>query len=163
MVEMEVEGIRTCPVHHKPVLVLREKGGRRYLPILMGQSEAGAISAALQRARTPRPLTHDLLTTIVGQLGGQVRYALIHNFAAEVFHALVALEAGGHWLEVDCRPSDAIALALRCRVLIYAAEGVLAARGMSPPEDKLGEQERQRLAAFREFINTLDLEGLGSG
>ncbi|MBI3969188.1 MAG: bifunctional nuclease family protein [Chloroflexi bacterium] len=168
MVEMTVDSVRSSR-QGRAHLVLRQRTGRHYLAIPIGQAEAEAINVCLQRQRHPRPLTHDLLKSVITQLGGRVHYIVVCDYASEIFRAEIAVEANGRWTEVDCRPSDAIALALRMRVPVYCTSEVLEAAGVGPSGERVDSvkteglrgEERPRLGAFRDFINGLDLEGFG--
>ncbi|MHB1132718.1 MAG: bifunctional nuclease family protein [Chloroflexota bacterium] len=178
MIEMVVDSIRVSLVNYQRVVILREKDAARLLPIWIGQNEADAIAIRLQSIAVARPLTHDLLKSVIDELGATVEYVLVSALTDDVFYARVVLDVNGEKREIDSRPSDAIALAVRCETQIFADESVLekagivaegekdeeeqdehATEGLSRPK----EDEIQKLAAFRDFINTLDLDNLGHG
>ena len=123
MPEMEVDSVRTDS--SGPIVLLREKGSARYLAIGIGPLEATAIAVKLRQISVERPLTQDLLTSMIFDLGGRVQHVIITDLIANVFYAKIVLNQNGNTLRVDSRPSDAIALALRAQVPVYASESVL--------------------------------------
>lgn len=171
MIEMTIESIRVSLMNYQRVVILKEKAAERYLPIWIGPAEADAIAVRLQEVAVVRPMTHDLLRSVIEALGGQVSYIVVNDLANDTFYARIVLEANGQTLEIDSRPSDAIALAVRAKVPIYAEESVLEKAGVlleepaqSPEAETTGEQpkvkeeELERMSAFREFIESLDLD-----
>ena len=177
MIEVFVESIRVNMANYKRVVMLKEKQDGRYLPIWIGHFEADAIAIPMQNVQVSRPLTHDLLRSVISALGGTVVSVVINDLADETFYAKLIVDAGGRHLEIDSRPSDAIALAVRTGVPIYVAESVLDQAGMkldSEAEDAEGEQapekteagpspDDERLSVFRQFIETLDMDDLDKG
>lgn len=171
--EMMVESIRVSLVTYQRVVILKQKDAERYLPIWIGPAEADAIAIELQSVPVARPLTHDLLKNMIAQLGGRVTHIVVNDLADDVFYARIIMDQDGRHLEVDSRPSDAIALAVRVKAPIYAEEAVLAKAGVrlggeagkAPTEEtaELTADERKRLEAFREFIDTLDTDKLDKG
>lgn len=125
-----------------PIVVLKEKTGdaNRILLILIGESEATAIQLHLEKVQLPRPMTHDLLKTMIETLEAKVIAVCVHAFEERTFYAHVTLDVKGNNIEVDCRPSDAIALALRCESPIYVVEEVLAEQGFSEQELDQGQK-----------------------
>lgn len=119
-----------------PIVVLKETEGdlNRILPIWIGESEASAIQKHLEKIELPRPMTHDLLKTMVETLDAKVVTVCVHSFEKHTFYAHVTLQVKENNIEVDCRPSDAIALALRCEAPIYVAENVIAEQGFAEHE-----------------------------
>ena len=113
-----------------PVVILREKDGDRFLPIWIGADVAEAIALRLQDVSVPRPQTHDLLHTMVEELGGTVRSVVVNDLSNDTFFARIRLEQDGRVTEVDSRPSDAIAIAVRARVPIFVEESVLDRAGV---------------------------------
>lgn len=167
MIEMTIESIRVSLVNYQRVLILKERGSDRYLPIWIGPAEADSIAYELQKVSVARPLTHDLMKSVIGELGATVTSIIINDLANDTFYARIVMDAGGRYLEVDSRPSDAVALAVRVNAPIYAAEAVLDKAGIvMEPEalkggegaPKLSDEDLQKLAPFRDFINSLDLE-----
>jgi len=174
LVEMVVESVRVNLQTYQRVVVLKEKGSDRYLPIWIGNNEADAIVIQLQNVPVPRPQTHDLLKSVVTQLGGKVTRVVVTDLSDDVFYARVNIDIDGRHIEVDSRPSDAIALAVRVQAPIYAEDTVLDKAGVAldaeaserPAEDRSPaqrEEEERKLSPFRDFINTLDLDDLGKG
>ncbi|MBI3979110.1 MAG: bifunctional nuclease family protein [Chloroflexi bacterium] len=165
MVEMVVESIRMSLLNYQRVVILKEKHAERYLPIWIGPAEADAIAIELQNVQVARPLTHDLLRNVIGELGGSVLSIVVNDLANDTFYARIVLDVSGRHVEVDSRPSDAIALAVRVKAPIYAADTVLDKAGiyLEPEAAKKGEggegeeKEMEKLAPFRDFINSLDL------
>ena len=125
-----------------PIVVLKEKEGdsNRILLIWIGESEAAAIQMHIEKMQLPRPMTHDLLKTMVETLGAKVTTVCVHAFEERTFYACLTLEVDGNAIDVDCRPSDAIALALRCEAPIYVVEEVLAEQGFSEQELDKGQK-----------------------
>jgi bifunctional DNase/RNase len=124
--ELTIESIRLSLMNYQRVVILREKDADRYLPIWIGPAEADAIAVRLQDVAVARPLTHDLLRNMIETLGGRVAYIVVNDLSNDTFFARIVLDLNGETVEVDSRPSDAIALAVRVAVPIYADEGVLA-------------------------------------
>jgi bifunctional DNase/RNase len=166
MVEMTIDSIRVSLMNYQRVVILKEKGTNRYLPIWIGPAEADAIAVKLQNVELSRPLTHDLLQSVISTLGASVDYIVVSGLKEDTFYARLALSIDGVKLDIDSRPSDALALAVRVGAPIYAEESVLEKAGIileeetgkSVPEGKVDEQELKGLSAYKDFINTLDLE-----
>lgn len=169
MREVVIESIRVSLMNYQRVVVLKDKGSDRYLPIWIGPAEADAIAVQLQEVSVARPLTHDLLKAVIGALGAKVNAIVVNDLANDTFYARIILDVDGRRLEIDSRPSDAIALAVRVKVPIYVEEAVLDRAGIyldqetgKPAETgKTEPAELEKMSAFRDFINTLDLEDLG--
>ena len=123
MPEMEIDSVRSGP--SGIFVLLKEKRGSRYLPIGIGPAEATAMAIKLEQIPVSRPQTHDLLDSMIGHLGGRVIHVVITDLIEDTFYAKIVLTKDGETLEVDSRPSDAIALSLRAQVPIYADESVL--------------------------------------
>jgi bifunctional DNase/RNase len=171
VIEMTIEGIRVSLMNYQRVVILKEKDADRYLPIWIGPAEADAIAVRLQEVAVARPLTHDLLRSVLDALGAQVSCIVVNDLSNDTFYARIMLEVDGRALEIDSRPSDAIALAVRAQVPIYAEEAVLekagvfldkeeeAARegGETEPGGEVAPEELEKMSAFREFIDSLDL------
>lgn len=169
MKELSIESIRLSLMNYQRVVILREKDADRYLPIWIGPSEADAIALRLQDVSVARPLTHDLLRNLIEQLGARVVHIIVNDLANDTFFARIVLDVNGTTVEVDARPSDAIALAVRTDAPIFAAEDVLDRAGVVLDEDAQGGDdddgpgkpmdpaELERLGAFKDFIEGLDL------
>lgn len=130
LTEMVVETVRISKVDYQPVVILKEKEGELYLPIGVGLLEANAISVVLEGATVPRPLTSDLLCSIIDRAGARVSHIVIDGLQEHIFYANIALYANWMELEIDARPSDAIAIALRVRAPIYVTKVVLEKAGI---------------------------------
>ena len=182
MQEMTVDSIRVSLMNYQRVVILKEMESNRHLPIWIGPAEADAIAVKLQGISVPRPLTHDLMQSVIDNLGAEISYIRINDLKNDTFFAKIGVSMDGKKVEVDSRPSDAIALAVRAQVPIYAEDNVLEKAGIqldadtgrpiaseemgSVDEDKptkVREEELQRMSAFTDFINTLDLEDIGEG
>jgi len=166
-------------MNYQRVVILKQKESDRYLPIWIGPAEADAIAVKLQDISVPRPLTHDLIQTIIGNLGAKITHIWVNDLKSDTFFAKICVAVNGKKMEIDSRPSDAIALAVRAQVPIYAEDTVLEqagvqldaetgkpiipdeAEGNAEKTSKVREEELQRLSAFTDFINTLDLEDFG--
>lgn len=142
LVPMSIKGLMLDPVSNSPIVVLKDEQDKFFLPIWVGIFEANAIALQLENISTPRPMTHDLLRNMIGQLDAQVTRVVINDLRDSTFFAQIRLITGGKTLEVDARPSDAIALALRTEAPIFVAQSVLdQAQTISPdgddPDEKL--------------------------
>jgi hypothetical protein len=184
-IEMIVESVRVHMPTGRHVLVLRETGAGRLLMVWVGPWEASAIAMKLQGLTPERPLTHDLFATVLTTLDVRVERIVITDLADETYHARLVLNRLGERHEIDARPSDAIALAVRLGVPVFASSDVLdraatfpededdadeadddddaatagRRRKASPPEMTDEVLDQTRLAIFREFVNSLDVEG----
>jgi bifunctional DNase/RNase len=153
MIEMELTGVRVELPTNQPIVLLRERGGERYLPIWIGAAEAAAIALSLQGVVTPRPMTHDLLKTILDDLTVEVQRIVVTELRDSTFYATITFQRDGDGFEVSSRPSDAIALAVRMSVPIFAEEGVLEEASILIPGDEDEEVEK-----FREFLDNVSPE-----
>src|SRR4030043_914651 len=117
-------------MNYQRVVILKEKAPDRYLPIWIGPAEADAIAVRLQDVSVARPLTHDLLRSVIDALGAQVNCIVVSDLSNDTFYARIVLDVDGKSLEIDSRPSDAIALAVRVQVPIFAEESVLERAGI---------------------------------
>ena len=170
MIEMTFSGLRTCQVDRQPVMLLQQKDGEAYLPIVIGPYEAQAISLGWQKVATPRPMSHDLMRNMLRDLGARVTSVYINDFKEGVFFARLIMDAEGRHSEVDCRPSDAVALAVRLSVPILVEEWIVEDAGFrsegpdgEKPVKKVASeagQEGRALDVFRNFVNNLDLDDL---
>ncbi|MFD1813580.1 bifunctional nuclease family protein [Rhodococcus gannanensis] len=147
MSEMRVIGIRVEQPQNSPVLLLREADGDRYLPIWIGQTEATAIVLEQQGVEPARPLTHDLITTLIGALGHRLIEVRIVDLQEGTFYADLVFDRN---VTVSARPSDSVAIALRAGVPIYAEEAVLAEAGLVMPDEREDEVEK-----FKEFLESV--------
>ncbi len=167
MVEMTVESVRINLATQQRVVILKATKQERYLFIWIAHAEAYAIAVELQGTTSPRPLTHDLLKNVIGQLGAKIVSIVISDLIEEIFYARLILDVDGRHVEIDSRPSDAIALAVRAKTPIFVEESVLERAGVtleqseeqqpSRKTEQKGEDEQDNLDAYRDFINSLDV------
>ena len=158
MIPMDVVGVRMEMPSNTPIVLLRESAGERYLPIWVGAVEATAIAYAQQGVVPPRPLTHDLMKDLLVALGASITEVRITDLQDGVFYAVIVFDSG---IEVQARPSDAIALALRAEVPIVGAESVLDEAGIEIPSDEEPVEEDQ-VEKFREFLDQVSPEDFGA-
>ena len=177
MIEMTIDSIRVSLMNYQRVVILKEKMAERYLPIWIGPAEADAIAVKLQGVNVPRPLTHDLLRSVIDTLGATINSVIVSDLKSDTFYAKLILDVDGGRVEIDSRPSDALALAVRAEVPVFVDETVLdkaailldhetgkpipqqlEADGTDAKGKKVSEEEMKRMSAFTEFINTLDWE-----
>ena len=181
MLELMIDSIRVSLMNYQRVVILKEKDSDRYLPIWIGPAEADAIAVKLQDISVPRPLTHDLLGSVIDTLGAAVSHILVNDLESDTFYARIVVNTNGKSVEIDCRPSDAIALAVRAQVPIYVEDKVMDKAGIlldketgkpilpGEPDDtseegkapEVKEEDLRRMSAFTDFINSLDLEDFG--
>lgn len=178
MIEAKIHSIRMSLVTQHRVVILKEVNAERYLPIWIGAYEADAIAVELQDVSVSRPLTHDLLKAVIGELGATVQSILVNDLHDDTFFARIIMDVNGRYVEVDSRPSDALALAVRVKASIFVDEAVmdkagvlLDSEGNTTPTTKPGaaggdkpersKAEDEKLAVFRDFINSLDMDDLG--
>ncbi len=148
---MSIYGISFDMVGKQPVVLLKSATGDRFLPIWIGHAEASAILARLQDAEMPRPMTHDLLANMLGELGAKVVRVAVTELKDGTFYALITLQREGGELEIDSRPSDAIALAVRAEVPIFVADDVIAENGVEFAGEP--EHDEDTVAKFKEFLD----------
>ncbi len=179
MIEMIIDSIRVSPMNYQRAVILKEKTAKRYLPIWIGPAEGDAIAVKLQEVEVHRPLTHDLLTSVIDALGATVESIVVYDLKNDTFYAKINLIVKGGQIEVASRPSDALALAVRVGAPIFAEEVVLDKAGIlldkesgkpvlpggkskatetTAKDAQVSKEELDRMSAFPEFVNTLDLE-----
>lgn len=163
MIETTIESIRVSLVTQHRVVILKELHNDRYLPIWIGPYEADAIALELQQVSVSRPLTHDLLRSVITELGATVTRVLVNDLRDDTFYARIVMDVSGRHAEVDSRPSDAIALAVRVKAPIFVEESVMDRAGVTLDGDKIegGQIDEEKLAIFRDFVNSLDIGDLG--
>lgn len=150
MRQMKVDKLGIDLLTHDPVVILKDLEGKRYLPILIGPFEATAIALALEGTPVPRPLSHDLMRTMLESLQAHLEQIVIHDIKDSTFFAKLVVRTNGDTQEIDARPSDGIALALRMQAPIYVSDKIVLEETVA---DKKSEQEE--LAKFRRFIEDL--------
>jgi hypothetical protein len=160
MVEVTVDRILLNPIAEYRVVILKEIGVERYLPIYIGRPEADAIAIRLQGHEHKRPMTHDLLNNVITELGGEVSYIIVNDMRDDTFYARIYVNVDGQEMDIDSRPSDAIALAVRCDAPIFVEEEVITKTGITPEPDISEGVDGEDLDAFREFVDGLDLDDL---
>ncbi|NDD66303.1 bifunctional nuclease family protein [bacterium] len=152
MIEMRLGGLGFDPKNMSPIVLLRDGEERNFLPIWIGMFEAAAIAMELQEFKPPRPMTHDLLTKMIGLLGGSVNRIVINDIVDNTFYAVVEITTkGGNTLKVDARPSDAIAMAVRTGAHIFVSESVMAKAKMVNAE-----KDEEESKKFKDFIDTIN-------
>ena len=156
MIEMKVAGIALDAITRSPIVLLKDASDRRALPIYIGQEQARAIMGALENKNPPRPLTHDLIMNILEAWNMTLERVIIHSLQKDTFYAALIVKLGDVKKEIDARPSDAIAVALRTNAPIWVMEEVIA--DASIPVDRDADEAEQQ--AFREFISDLRPEDL---
>jgi len=163
MIKVTVDSIRVSLMSAHRLVVLKDVNDERYLPIWIGPYEAEAIALRLREVQTPRPLVHDLVCNVIEELGGFVVRVVVTDLRDDTFYARIGVRINDKIVDIDSRPSDAIAVAVRTEAPIFVAEEVMVAAGIVPQadisqQDELGEETE--LSAFRDFVNTLDLDDL---
>jgi bifunctional DNase/RNase len=181
MIETVVKSIRFNRITNNRVVLLKELAGERYLPIWIGEFEAHAIAMELQGVDSPRPLPYDLMRSMLTEMRGSVEHVFVNDLSMDVFYARIVVSVDGRTIELDSRPSDAIALAVRSGSPIYVDESVMDRAGVNMDEEdgpieleqkspaasaeKRSEPrpDDEKLSIFRDFINTLDSEDFDRG
>lgn len=173
MVEVTIDSIRVSLTTQHRVVILKDTHSERYLPIWIGQFEAEAITVELQEIPPQRPFTHDLIKSVIRELGGKVVHIMINELRNDVFYAKLVVELDGRQIEIDSRPSDAIAVAIRTKSPIFVGDSVMARAGIEMEEDveqqiasetnkrhQGADVDDRKLSAFADFVNSLDLDDL---
>ncbi len=163
MLEVTVEAIQVSLISPHRIVLLKEVERERYLPIWIGACESEAIAMRLQGITPPRPLSHDLMLNLIRELGASLEFVVVTALRNDTFYARLALTRDEEPLFLDCRPSDAIALAVRAEVPIYVEDEVMQEVGLTPDGDLLGgngSAEDEELEIFRRFLDRLDLDDL---
>ncbi|MCZ2202270.1 bifunctional nuclease family protein [Cylindrospermopsis raciborskii] len=156
MIEMRVAGIALDAITRSPIVLLKDSSDRRALPIYIGQEQARAIMGAMEHQKPPRPLTHDLMVNILEVWDMTLEKVIIHSLQKDTFYAALIVQQGDVKKEIDSRPSDAIAIALRTNSPIWVMEEVVA--DASIPVNRDADEAEQE--AFREFVSNLRPEDL---
>ena len=155
-VEMKIRGLMMDPVTNMPIVVLKDINGNAILPIWVGIYEANAIALEIEKVSTPRPMTHDLIKTLLLGLGTGIRKVVVSELKDDTFYAVIWLDRDGDLISVDSRPSDALALALRLDCPIYVDESVLkGSQRSNAASDKINNEE------WRRWLESLNDEDLG--
>lgn len=169
MIKVYIDSIRVSLMSQLRVVILKDPTSGKYLPIFIGPCEAEAIAVKLQGMTTERPLTHDLLKSVITELGGRVRHIIVNDLRQDTFYAQIVVEQDGQVRTIDSRPSDAIALAVRLDVPLYVEEPIMDRAGIMPDEEVESETAPDqpekgsgegRLSIFEDFVESLDLDDL---
>ncbi len=159
---MDLVGVRVEVPANTPVVVLREQEGRhRLLPILIGSPEASAIHTALEGIVPPRPLTHDLIVNLFAATGVEVQHVVVTEVRDHTFYAELHLQQAGKPLVISSRPSDALAIAVRVGVPIFAEDALLEEAGVENAEELDEQEEEAILDEFRDFLDEITPEDFG--
>jgi bifunctional DNase/RNase len=156
-VEMKIRGLMMDPVTNMPIVILKDVGSNNVLPIWVGIYEANAIALEIEKVSTPRPMTHDLIKTLLLGLEAGIRKVVVNELKEDTFFAVIWVERGGELISVDSRPSDALALALRLDCPIYVDDSVLkSAKNAANVSDKMNTN-----AELKRYLENLGDEDLG--
>lgn len=156
LIQMTVRGIALDPITNMPIIILKDVDERKALPIWVGIFEANAIALELEKVTTPRPMTHDLLKSVLDGLGVTVRQVIVNDLKDNTFFAVIELNSNGAVINIDSRPSDAIALALRVNAPIFVTENVVAqAKSVEISEEK------EETDKWKEWLENLKPEDFG--
>ena len=172
MIEVQIDSVRVHLMTPQRLVVLKQIGSERYLPIWVGPYEAEAITVALQEVEMIRPLTHDLLKNVFGAFNARIKRIEIVKLQNEIFYGSIVAEVDGREIDVDSRPSDAIALSVRAHVPILVHSSVMEEAGIIPeqdiPEDSeepeksepapMSEESSERLSVFEDFLEKLEFD-----
>jgi uncharacterized protein len=174
MIEVQIDSVRVHLMTPQRLVVLKQMDSERYLPIWVGPYEAEAITVALQEVEMSRPLTHDLLKNVFGAFNAHITRIEIVKLQNDIFYGNIVAEVNGEEVQVDSRPSDAIALSVRAHVPILVHPGVMEEAGIVPEKDMpeggqeieksepapLSKEGAERLSVFEDFLGKLDLDKL---
>ena len=155
-VEMKIRGLMMDPVTNMPIVILKDVNGNTVLPIWVGVYEANAIALEIEKVSTPRPMTHDLIKTLLLGLSTGVRKVVVSELKDDTFYAVIWLERGGEMISIDSRPSDALAVALRLDCPIYVEETVLKTSKTVASVAEVGNNEE-----LRRWLENLNDEDMG--
>jgi uncharacterized protein len=159
MVEVKLDAIRVNNMGNR-ALLLKDADANRYLPIWTGENEANAISIQMQGVQIARPITHDLIVSMVRELGAQIKYVVVTDMQESIYFARVVVNTrDGKEVRIDSRPSDAIAIAVRCDCPIYVEDEVMNKHAKVPDEETSTPADED-LGAFKDFLGSLDLDDL---
>ena len=160
MIEMKVEGLTLDPLTNMPIIILKDLSRDKALPIWVGYFEANAIALEIEKINTPRPMTHDLLSSMISSLQAKVKHVLVNDLKDNTFFAVISVVQNGNDMTIDSRPSDAIALALRTNSPIFVEEKVIeAAKSLDLPDpDKIQNAEKQQ---WKDWITNIKPQDFG--
>ena len=173
MIELHIDSIRVSLRHYQRVIVLKEMNTQKFLPIWIGADIADAIALSLQDIDLPRPLTHDLMNELVSHLGGQVESIIVNKLENDTYYASIKINTNNGIIDIDARPSDAIALSVRPKAPIYVDDLVFekacinidnekniiqSDQNFSEVNSEITDEELQKLSAFKDFVSELDFD-----
>lgn len=166
-IEVEIDSIRVSLMSQHRIVILKDIESDRFLPIWIGPYEAEAITVSLQQMEVARPLTHDLLRNVLQTLNAEVRQVNITELREDVYYAHILVSVNGELVEIDSRPSDALALAVRVHVPIFVEETVMEEAAAEPDtsveaEEMMEDADEERLEVFKDFVDSLDLGDIDS-
>jgi bifunctional DNase/RNase len=161
MQQMQIYGVSFDMVGKQPIVLLKTVDGNRFLPIWIGHPEAAAILMKLQGAQTPRPMTHDLLNDLLEQLDAKCERVSVTELRDNTFYASITISVNGSEIEIDSRPSDAIALAVRCQAPIFAAEEVIDESSIEFEHEV--EDQEEVVERFKDFLDEVSPEDFAAG
>jgi bifunctional DNase/RNase len=161
MQQMQIYGVSFDMVGKQPIVLLKTVDGNRFLPIWIGHPEAAAILMKLQGAQTPRPMTHDLLNDMLEQLDAKCERVSVTELRDNTFYASITISVNGSEIEIDSRPSDAIALAVRCQAPIFAAEEVIDESSIEFEHEV--EDQEEVVERFKDFLDEVSPEDFAAG
>lgn len=163
LIPVTIDSVRVSLVSPHRIVVLKDNRDR-FLPIWIGPFESDAITIALQGNQVARPLTHDLLKALIAEVGGKPTHIAVIDLREDTFFAQIVMQLNERKLELDSRPSDAIALAVRLQIPIYVSQEVMDKASIRPSSEETDETvEDEQLDAFRDLIADLDLDGFDKG
>ena len=161
--EMQVDSIRVHMPSGQHVVILKDHAAERYLPIWIGIYEANAIALKITGITPERPITHDLMTNIFTEMGASLTSVEVSSLSSDVFYARIFMAVDGKSLDIDARPSDAIALAVRAEVPILVSDDVLERAGVTPDSEmEESSEESGEPTIFKELVNSMELPDLGN-
>ena len=159
---MQIYGVSFDMVGKQPIVLLKTVDGNRFLPIWIGHPEAAAILMKLQGASTPRPMTHDLLSELLEQIEAKCERVSVTELRDNTFYASITISVNGSELEIDSRPSDALALAVRCSAPIFAADDVIEESAIEFEGEEVEDTE-QVVEKFKDFLDNVTPEDFAQG
>ena len=156
-IEMTIKGLTVDRATNMPIILLRDKDGDRVLPIWVGGAEANAIAMQIENVSVPRPMTHDLLKTVIQDLHGDIKKIVVYDLKENTFYAMIYVSTNGEVVAIDSRPSDAIALALRVKAPIFVEEEIITKAKTSP----MGGPEELQAEHLQRWLESLEPDELG--
>lgn len=156
MLEMKVEGLTLDPITNMPIIILKDLTGKKALPIWVGVFEANAIALEMEQVSTPRPMTHDLIKNIIDGLDAKIDHVMVNDLKDNTFYAVISIVLNGNKFNIDSRPSDAIAVALRAKAPIYVAEKVIEEAKSIDLSESIKDDDSEQWKKWLENLNPED-------